>query len=171
MDAAPVDHACDICGEELTKCADEDKDHNCDVCGRALTECGADENKDHLCDYGCNASLVAPTYVVTIPATVNEGEELTISADGVVLYDTEALTVTVSSDFTLKTEEGAQLPYTLGGLTDGAVALAVTGNGDPAAPVSDTKSYKVEVAEEAKYSGTYTGSITFTIAVNPAVNN
>ena len=78
------------------------------------------------------------------------------------------MTVTVNSDFTLKNAEGTELGYTLGGLTDGAVALAVTGNGDPAAPVSDTKSYKVKVSEKAKYSGTYTGSITFTIAVNTA---
>ena len=158
---------CDAVNEKAAH-TDSDFDHACDGgCDIVLGE-HKDDNKDHICDYGCNANLVAPTYVVTIPATVNEGEELTISASGVVLYDTEVLTITVSSDFTLKTAEGAQLPYTLGGLTDGAVALAVTGNGDPAAPVSDTKSYKVEVAEEAKYSGTYTGSITFTIAVNTA---
>jgi hypothetical protein len=153
---------------EKTAHTDANTDHVCDGgCEIVLGE-HKDDNKDHICDYGCNVDLVAPTYVVTIPATVNEGEELTISASGVVLYDTEVLTVTVSSDFTLKTAEGAQLPYTLGGLTDGAVALAVTGNGDPAAPVSDTKSYKVKVSEKAKYSGTYTGSITFTIAVNTA---
>ena len=158
---------CDAVNEK-TAHTDSDFDHACDGgCDIVLGE-HKDDNKDHICDYGCNVDLVAPTYVVTIPATVNEGEELTISANGVVLYDTEVLTVTVSGDFTLKTAEGAQLPYTLGGLTDGAVALAVTGNGDPAAPVSDTKSYKVEVAEEAKYSGTYTGTVTFTIAVNTA---
>ena len=163
-------YACANCDavNEKTAHTDSDFDHACDGgCDIVLGE-HKDDNKDHICDYGCNASLVAPTYVVTIPATVNEGEELTIRADGVVLYDTEVLTVTVNSDFTLKTAEGAQLPYTLGGLTDGAVALAVIGNGDPAAPVSDTKSYKVEVAEEAKYSGTYTGTLTFTIAVNTA---
>lgn len=163
-------YACANCDavNEKTAHTDSDFDHACDGgCDIVLGE-HKDDNKDHICDYGCNVDLVAPTYVVTIPATVNEGEELTISASGVVLYDTEVLTVTVSSDFTLKTAEGAQLPYTLGGLTDGAVALAVTGNGDPAAPVSDTKSYKVEVAEEAKYSGTYTGTVTFTIAVNTA---
>ena len=158
---------CDAVNEK-TAHTDSDFDHACDGgCDIVLGE-HKDDNKDHICDYGCNVDLVAPTYVVTIPATVNEGDDLTIRADGVVLYDTEVLTVTVSSDFTLKTAEGAQLPYTLGGLTDGAVTLAVTGNGDPAAPVSDTKSYKVKVAEEAKYSGTYTGSITFTIAVNTA---
>lgn len=161
---------CDAVNEK-TAHTDSDFDHACDGgCDIVLGE-HKDDNKDHICDYGCSATLVAPTYVVTIPATVNEGEELTISASGVVLYDTEVLTVTVSSDFTLKTAEGAQLPYTLGGLTDGAVALTVTGNGDPAAPVSDTKSYKVEVAEEAKYSGTYTGTLTFTIAVNTAENS
>ena len=158
---------CDAVNEK-TAHTDANTDHVCDGgCDIVLGE-HKDDNKDHICDYGCHASLVAPTYVVTIPATVNVGEELTISASGVVLYDTEVLTITVSSDFTLKTAEGAQLPYTLGGLTDGAVALAVTGNGDPAAPVSDTKSYKVEVAEKAKYSGTYTGIITFAITVNTA---
>lgn len=155
---------CDAVNEK-TAHTDSDFDHVCDGgCDIVLGE-HKDDNKDHICDYGCNESLVAPTYTVTIPTTVQAGEELTISADGIILYDTETLTVTVNSNFLLTNANGSQLHYTLGNLTDGALALAVTGNGDPAAPVSDTKSYKVEVAEEAKYSGTYTGTLTFTIAV------
>ena len=163
-------HDCANCDAVNEKAAhtDSDFDHACDGgCDIVLGE-HKDDNKDHICDYGCNANLVAPTYVVTIPATVNEGEDLTISASGVVLYDTETLTVTVESDFILQNEQGAQLPYTLGNLTNGATALALSGNGDPGNPVSDTKAYKVQIAEEAKYSGTYTGTLTFTIAVKTA---
>lgn len=106
-------YACANCDavNEKTAHTDSDFDHTCDGgCDIVLGE-HKDDNKDHICDYGCNVDLVAPTYVVTIPATVNEGEELTISASGVVLYDTEVLTVTVNSDFTLKNAEGTELGY------------------------------------------------------------
>jgi hypothetical protein len=45
------------------------------------------------------------------------------------------------------------------------LALAVTGNGDSSAPVSGKESYKVAVTDVPKYSGTYEGTLTFTIAV------
>ena len=155
---------CDAVNEK-TAHTDSDLDHACDGgCAVVLGE-HKDVNKDHICDYGCNESLVAPTYTVTIPTTVQAGEELTISADGIILYDTETLTVTVNSNFLLTNANGSQLPYALGNLTDGALALAVTGNGDPSAPVFATESYKVAVTDVPKYSGTYEGTLTFTIAV------
>ena len=155
----------------LSAHTDAEFDHVCDGgCAATLGE-HKDNDKNHICDYGCDVSLVAPTYVVTIPATVNEGDDLTISASNVVLYDIEVLTITVTSDFLLTTPQGAQLSYTVGDLVNGAVALTVTGNSDPDNPVSGSKSYKVQVAEEAQYAGTYTGTITFTIAVKTAENS
>ena len=155
---------CDAVNEK-TAHTDSDFDHACDGgCAAHIGE-HKDDNKDHICDYGCNESLVAPTYTVTIPTTVQAGEELTISADGIILYDTETLTVTVNSNFLLTNANGSQLHYTLGNLTDGALALAVTGNGDSSAPVFGTESYKVAVTDVPKYSGTYEGTLTFTIAV------
>ncbi len=68
VDTNPIDHKCDVCGKELSKCADDNNDHNCDVCGKELSRCAdgdndhncdvcgkelskcADENKDHKCD-------------------------------------------------------------------------------------------------------------------------
>jgi hypothetical protein len=53
-----------------------------------------------------------------------------------------------------------------------AQLISVTGNGDKNNPLSfTTENLVVEIAEEAKYSGTYTGTITFTIAVDTAENN
>ena len=31
------DHKCDICGKELSQCADNDKNHRCDTCGKELS--------------------------------------------------------------------------------------------------------------------------------------
>ncbi len=33
------DHICDVCGETVSQCADENNDHKCDVCGDVLSEC------------------------------------------------------------------------------------------------------------------------------------
>lgn len=32
------DHKCDVCGKQLSECADNDNDHLCDTCGKKLTE-------------------------------------------------------------------------------------------------------------------------------------
>jgi hypothetical protein len=113
-----------------------------------------------------------PTYTVTIPATVRANADLTVSAEDVVLYDTETLTVRVMTDFTLTNAEGAELPFTLGdGVTNGSAILSVVGNNDPEAPRSSDTTLTVTVTDEAKYAGTYTGTLIFIIAVNTASNN
>jgi hypothetical protein len=50
------DHACDICGEVISECADTNNDYKCDVCGKDLGHKCADTNKDHKCDV-CGATL------------------------------------------------------------------------------------------------------------------
>ncbi len=48
------DHLCDVCGKELSQCADDNNDHNCDVCTKVLSECtDADGDGNHNCDI-CN---------------------------------------------------------------------------------------------------------------------
>ena len=114
---------------------------------------------------------VDPTYTVTIPAAVTEGESFKVSATGVVLYTDEKLIVTLQSDFTLTNEQGAELGFKIndGAILNNAQLISVTGNGDKNNPLSlTTDNLVVEIAEEAKYSGTYQGTITFTIAVNTA---
>ena len=80
----------------------------------------------------------------------------------------------VSTTFTAVTDQnGLQNAATNGGdIGNDAVVLSITGNGDKNNPLAkDSEALRIQVAEEAKYSGTYTGTLTFTIAVNTAVNN
>ena len=126
---------------------------------------------EYVAQFTAVSKRVDPTYTITIPATVNEGDSFTISATGVVLNTDEKLTVTLQSDFTLTNEQGAELGFKIndGAILNNAQLISVTGNGDKNNPLSlTTDNLAVEIAEEAKYSGTYQGTITFTIAVNAA---
>ena len=117
---------------------------------------------------------VDPTYTVTIPATINEGESFTVKATEVVLNTDQTLTVTLQSDFTLTNEQGAELGFKIndGAIVNNTQLISVTGNGDKNTPLAkDSDLLTAEVTEESKYSGTYTGTITFIIAVNTAENN
>ena len=129
---------------------------------------------EYTAQFTAVSKRVDPTYTVTIPATVNESESFKVSAMGVVLNTDQTLTVTLQSDFTLRNEQNAELAFKIndGAITNNAVVLSVTGNGDKNNPLSlTTDNLAVEIAEEAKYSGTYQGTITFTIAVSTALNN
>ena len=80
----------------------------------------------------------------------------------------------VSTTFTAVTDQnGLQDAATNGGdIGNDAVVLSITGNGDKNNPLAkDSDPLTAEVTEEVRYSGTYTGSITFTVAVNTAENN
>ena len=114
---------------------------------------------------------VDPTYTVTIPAAVTEGESFKVSATGVVLNTDQTLTVTLQSDFKLRNEQNIELAFEINGgdIGNDAVVLSIIGNGNKNNPLAkDSDPFTAEVAEEVKYSGTYTGTLTFTIAVNPA---
>ena len=129
---------------------------------------------EYVAQFTAVSKRVDPTYTVTIPAAVTEGESFKVSATGVVLNTDQTLTVTLQSDFKFKNEQGAELDFTIndGAIVNNAQLISVTGNGDKNNPLSfTTENLVVEIAEEAKYSGTYQGTITFTIAVNTAENN
>ena len=129
---------------------------------------------EYVAQFTAVSKRVDPTYTVTIPATVTEGESFTVSASGVVLNADEKLTVTLQSDFTLTNEQGAKLGFKIndGAILNNAQLISVTGNGDKNTPLAkDSEALRIQVAEEAKYSGTYQGTITFTIAVTTAENN
>ena len=125
----------------------------------------------YTAEFTATSKRVDPTYTVTIPAAVTEGESFKVSATGVVLNTDEKLTVTLQSDFKLKNEQNAELAFEINGgdIGNDAVVLSITGNGDKNTPlVKDSDPLTAEVTEEVRYSGTYTGTLTFTIAVNPA---
>lgn len=114
---------------------------------------------------------VDPTYTVTIPETVTigaEGTEKTVSAEDVVVKKGQYVSVTLAenNNLTVKTTEGAELPYTVTAngetVAAGGEILAV----NPADGKTGTATITFDIDEtKIQYAGTYTGSATFTIAV------
>ena len=114
---------------------------------------------------------VNPTYTVTIPETVTigaEGTEKTVSAEGVVVNKGQYVSVALAenNDFTVKTAEGAELPFTVTAngetVAAGGEILAV----NPKDGKNGTATLTFDIDEAAiQYAGTYTGTATFTIAV------
>ena len=114
---------------------------------------------------------VNPTYTVTIPENVTigtDGTEKTVSADGVVVEKGKYVSVTLAddNDFTVRTQQGAELSYTVTAngetVAAGGEILAV----NPADGKTGTATITFDIDESAiQYAGTYTGTATFTIAV------
>lgn len=58
-DENPKDHVCDICGERLSACVDNNNDHICDYCGEVMPDAPhVDSDLDHDCDE-CGATMGA----------------------------------------------------------------------------------------------------------------
>ena len=116
---------------------------------------------------------VDPTYTVTIPATVALGETATIKAENVVVAKGEQVEValTNANGFTVVTPQGAELGYTVKNgetiVNEGDTVLTV--NPDNGKTGETTLTFTTP--ETVKFAGDYTGTVTFTIAVNPAENN
>ena len=116
---------------------------------------------------------VDPTYTVTIPATVALGETATIKAENVVVAKGKQVEVTLTNanDFTVTTPQGASLTYTVKNdettVNEGDTVLAVNPDGGKMGETT----LKFVAPETVKFAGDYTGTVTFTIAVNPAENN
>ena len=116
---------------------------------------------------------VDPTYIVTIPATVALGETATIKAENVVVAKGKQVEValTNANGFTVATPQGAELGYTVKNgetiVNEGDTVLTV--NPDNGKTGETTLTFTTP--ETVKFAGDYTGTVTFTIAVNPAENN
>ena len=117
---------------------------------------------------------VDPTYTVTIPETVTigtDGTEKTVSAEGVVVKKGQYVSVALAenNNFTVKTTEGAELPYTVKTndetVAAGGEILAV----NPKDGKTGTATITFDIDEtKIQYAGTYTGTAIFTIAVKDA---
>ena len=116
---------------------------------------------------------VDPTYTITIPATVALGETATIKAENVVVPKGKQVEValTNANGFTVATPQGAELGYTVKNgettVNEGDTVLTVNPDGGKTGETTLT----FTTPETVKFAGDYTGTVTFTIAVNPAVNN
>ena len=113
---------------------------------------------------------VDPIYTVTIPATVTLGETATIKAENVVVAKGKQVEVSIAdaNGFKATTPEGAELTYTV---KNGETAIA---EGDTVLAVNpkDGKTGETTLSfvapETIQYAGTYTGTVTFTVAVKDA---
>ena len=116
---------------------------------------------------------VVPTYTVTIPATVALGETATIKAENVVVPKGKQVEValTNANGFTVATPQGAELGYTVKNgettVNEGDTVLTVNPDGGKTGETTLT----FTTPETAQFAGDYTGTVTFTIAVNTAENN
>ncbi|MGN1315432.1 MAG: hypothetical protein ACI4VW_00005, partial [Acutalibacteraceae bacterium] len=117
-----------------------------------------------------------PTYTVTIPATVELGEDITISATGVNVVSGSQLAVKLSgtseadNTFKLKTDEGAELSYSITkdstALTMGSTVLTVAGG---TADNSGTANLSFVKQGSEAYAGAHKGTVTFTVSVEEVV--
>lgn len=120
---------------------------------------------------------VAPTFTVTIPATVELGNQITISAENVRVNKGLQIVVSIAdasgigNAFTMTSAAGNSFAYCItangNAISSGANILTV----NPDTNSAGTVTLKFEKPKKAIYAGNYTGSVTFTIAVNPAENN
>ena len=117
--------------------------------------------------------VAAPTYTVTIPATVELGKKATISAKDVIVEKGKQVEVKITATseadntFKLRTQQGAAVTYTV---KNGQQAVAVgdtvlTVNPDSAHSGSTELSFVAPADESIPYAGTYTGTVTFTVSV------
>lgn len=112
-----------------------------------------------------------PAYTVTIPTEAELGKTATVSAEGVVLEKGNQLTVKLSgtsetdNSFKLKTAEGAELEYTVkkSETTVDVGDTVLTVNPETA----DNSSAELQFVSPSnvQYAGDYSGTLTFTIAV------
>ena len=144
--------------------------------GDTLQDCSIQKDSTlHLVLSGYDSTVTvefvsAPTYTVTIPATVELGQTATISAENVVVEKGKQVEVSLTNanGFKVTTPEGAELTYTV---TKDEVAVA---EGDTVLTVNPDNSktgettLKLVAPETAQFAGDYTGTVTFTIAVNSA---
>ena len=120
---------------------------------------------------------VAPTFTVTIPATVELGNQITISAENVRVNKGSEVVISIAD------ASGIGNAFTMTGTAGDSFTYSITANGNAISSGADiltvnpdtnsagTVTLKFEKPKKAIYAGNYTGSVTFTIAVNPAENN
>ena len=115
--------------------------------------------------------MVIPTYVITIPATVElGGAPMTVSITNAVMEEGVSLKVYLETDFTARTDEGAEKTFAInaGSIQSGDVVLMVEGGGTPENPKQGSARLALEWDETYQYSGNYRASLAFTIKVEDA---
>jgi hypothetical protein len=112
--------------------------------------------------------MVIPTYVITIPATVElGGAPMTVAITNAVMEEGVSLKVYLETDFTARTDEGAEKTFAINADTvqSGDVVLMVEGGGTPLNPKQGSARIALEWDETYQYSGSYRATLAFTIRV------
>ena len=112
--------------------------------------------------------MVIPTYVITIPATVElGGAPMTVSITNAVMEEGVSLKVYLETDFTARTDDGAEKTFAInaGAVQSGDVVLMVEGGGTPLNPKQGSAQLALEWDETYQYSGSYRATLSFTIRV------
>ena len=116
---------------------------------------------------------VAPTFTVTIPATVELGSQITVSAENVRVNKGSQVAVSMAdvsgaeNGFNMTSSEGYTFAYriTMNGSAISSGMTVLTVNPDTASAGAAVLTF--EKPKQAIYAGTYTGTVIFTIAVEP----
>ncbi|MBR4868870.1 MAG: hypothetical protein IKU10_06915 [Clostridia bacterium] len=112
---------------------------------------------------------VDPAYTVIIPTDVTiDGNSTAISAENVVVEKGKYVAVTLAddNDFTVRTQQGAELDYTVTANGENVAAGDEILVVNPTDGKIGTATVTFAIDESAiKYAGTYTGTATFTVAV------
>lgn len=126
--------------------------------------------------YSSVCDNVAPTFTVTIPATVELGNQITVSAENVRVNKGSQVVVTIAdasgagNGFTMTSTMGDSFAYQITAegtaLVSGQKILVVNPDTSSAGQVA----LKFEKPRTAIYAGNYTGLVMFTIAVQPVEN-
>lgn len=117
--------------------------------------------------------VAAPSYTVTIPATVELGHTATIYAENVIVEKGKQVEVKITSTsetdntFKLRTHQGSAVTYTVkcGGQFATVGGTVLTVNPNNANYGSTELSFVAPTDESISYEGTYTGTVTFTVSV------
>ena len=138
-----------------------------------------DENSKNQNGAASLAHEVAPAYIVTIPASVTIGNKATVKAEGVRVDYGKQVVVRLSGGsaltVALEGDPNETLDYTVsaGGQkvdAGGAVLAVDPDDATETALASGSAELAFNLAESAvvKYSGSYTGTVTFTVSVEQA---
>lgn len=138
-----------------------------------------DENSKNQNGTASLAHEVAPAYIVTIPASVTIGNKATVKAEGVRVDYGKQVVVRLSGGsaltVALEGDPNETLDYTVsaGGQkvdAGGAVLAVDPDDATETALASGSAELAFNLAESAvvKYSGSYTGTVTFTVSVEQA---
>lgn len=114
---------------------------------------------------------VAPSYTVTIPASVTLGEKATVSASNVKIGKNENLIVKLTGTsgtnnaFTVKAGDEVLTYKVKKDNADIAINSEVLNVNTDTASTQPSATLSFEAPASAKYAGTYTGTVTFTVSV------